>query len=338
MRQLTKGHVLGILLALVAPFAAFGFVKWREAGRNGGQEFAEPFRIAGNLYYVGASDTTSFLLTGPLGHVLIDGGLPGTPPLIMASIAKLGFDIRDVKVLLNSGPRFDHAGGLAELQKASGAELWASEDSAFVMATGGDEGEYATLLPMRVFIWAGITRYAAPRVDHRFKDGATISLGPIKLTAHITGGNSRGCTTWSFPVHDGKRELQRGLAARFRVAGRTGKLPGDSGRLRAHLPGAAEPSHRYLGDRTRTSVGQVPQIRRKRQCERPGGTVHGSGGLSQLHRQRRGGVQKASRGTAGTPVTRGALRRGLAFPVIARSPTRGMRRSNLHDGRLMGPH
>ena len=207
MRPLTKGHVVGVVLALLAPFAAFGFVKWREAGRNGGQEFAEPFRIAGDLYYVGASDTTSFLLTGPKGHVLIDGGLPGTPPLIMASIAKLGFDIRDVKVLLNSGPRFDHAGGLAELQKASGAELWASEDSAFVMATGGDEGEYATLLPMRVFIWAGITRYTAPRVDHRFKDGATITLGPIKLTAHITSGNSRGCTTWSFPVHDGEREL-----------------------------------------------------------------------------------------------------------------------------------
>lgn len=207
MRQLTKGHVLGILLAVLAPFASVGFVKWREGGRSGGQEFAEPFRIAGNLYYVGASDTTSFLLTGPLGHILIDGGLPGTPPLIMASIARLGFDIRDVKILLNSGPRFDHAGGLAELQKASGAELWASEDSALVMAAGGDEGEYATLLPMRVFIWTGITKYTAPRVDHRFKDGATISLGAIKLTAHITGGNSRGCTTWSFPVRDGEREL-----------------------------------------------------------------------------------------------------------------------------------
>ncbi len=198
---------MGILLTLLAPFAAFGFVKWREGGRNGGQEFAEPFRIAGHLYYVGASDTTSFLLTGPLGHVLIDGGFPGTPPLIVASIAKLGFDIRDVKILLNSEAHFDHAGGLAELQKASGAQLWASEDSAWVLTSGGDEGEYATLLPMRMFVWAGITRYTAPRVDHRFKDGATISLGPIKLTAHITGGHSRGCTTWSFPVRDGKREL-----------------------------------------------------------------------------------------------------------------------------------
>ena len=85
---------------------------------RGGQKFAEPFRIAGNLYYVGANDVTSFLITGPQGHVLIDGGYPRTAPMIMSSIKRLGFDIRDVKVLLNSEPHFDHAGGLGEIQKA----------------------------------------------------------------------------------------------------------------------------------------------------------------------------------------------------------------------------
>jgi metallo-beta-lactamase class B len=182
------------------------FGKWMDGTRRGGQKFAEPFRIVGNFYYVGANDVTSFLITGPEGHVLIDGGYPGTPPLIMASIARLGFDIRDVKVLLNSEPHYDHAGGLAELQKASGAELWASEASADAIASGGDDAT-GTFLPVRVLVWIGILRYPAARVDHRFTDGQTIALGPIKLTAHITGGHTSGCTSWSFPVRDGDRTL-----------------------------------------------------------------------------------------------------------------------------------
>ena len=196
-----------VFLGPVAVLAVFLFLKWKSASDHGGQKAAEPFRIAGNLYYVGANDVTAFLLTGPQGHVLIDGGYRGTPPLIMASIAKLGFDIRDVKILLNSEPHFDHAGGLAELQKASGAELWASDASADVIASGGADAN-ATFLPMKILAWLRIIRYPAARVDHRLKDGDTIRLGPIALTAHITGGHTPGCTTWSFPVRDGKRELQ----------------------------------------------------------------------------------------------------------------------------------
>ncbi|MFL5524117.1 MAG: MBL fold metallo-hydrolase, partial [Gemmatimonadaceae bacterium] len=121
--RLTKRRVLVCIAVLLVALAVVPFRKWREASKNGGQTFAEPFRIAGDFYYVGANDVSSFLITGPQGHILIDGGYPGTPPLIMRSIAKLGFNIRDVKVLLNSEPHYDHAGGLAELQKASGAQL-----------------------------------------------------------------------------------------------------------------------------------------------------------------------------------------------------------------------
>jgi len=205
MRHITWRRVLLVLLGLVAAFVAFIFPKWKTASDNGGQTPAEPFRIAGNFYYVGANDVASFLITGPEGHVLIDGGYPGTPPLIMASIAKLGFDIRDVRVLLNSEPHFDHAGGLAELQRASGAKLWASEASADAMASGGDDPDI--FLPIRALIWTGIIRYPAPRVDHRFKDGDTISVGPVALAAHITPGHTRGCTSYSFPVRDGGRVL-----------------------------------------------------------------------------------------------------------------------------------
>ena len=194
-----------ILLCVVLVLVVILVRKWKESSDRGGQQFAEPFRIAGNLYYVGANDIAAFLITGPEGHVLIDGGYPGTPPLIMASIAKLGFDIRDVKVLLNSEPHSDHAGGLAALQKASGAQLWASEASANAIAAGGDDPDI--LLPLRALIWVGLIRYPAARVDHRVRDGDTVRVGPVALTAHVTGGHTRGCTSWSFPVRDGDRVL-----------------------------------------------------------------------------------------------------------------------------------
>jgi metallo-beta-lactamase class B len=171
----------------------------------GGQKPAEPFRIAGNLYYVGTNDVTAFLLTGPEGHVLIDGGREATAPMELESIAKLGFKITDVKVLLNSHAHFDHAGSLAALQKASGAELWISEPDADVVANGGAGDR--TLGPLKFVSYLPFARYPAPRVDHRFNDGAKIRLGPIELTAHITAGHTPGCTSWSFPVRDGDREL-----------------------------------------------------------------------------------------------------------------------------------
>jgi metallo-beta-lactamase class B len=123
----------------------------------------------------------------------------------MASIAKLGFKITDVRILLNSHAHFDHAGGLAELQKASGAQLWVSEPDADVVAAGG-AGD-PSLGRLSFLTYLPFMRYPAPRVDHRFEDGAVVRLGPIELTAHITPGHTPGCTSWAFPVHDGNRDL-----------------------------------------------------------------------------------------------------------------------------------
>jgi metallo-beta-lactamase class B len=214
LRHLTKRRLLMLGLALAAVGAALIVKAW---ARNGsGQQPAEPFRVAGNFYYVGANDVTSFLITGPEGHVLLDGGYSDVPPLILASIAKLGFDIRDVKVLLNSEPHMDHAGGLSALQQASGAEVWASEASAEVIASGGDDRNMA-VFPWRAIAWIGITGYPAARVDHRFKDGDMVRVGPIALTAHITGGHTRGCTSWSFKVRDGDRDLDVVSACSLKV-------------------------------------------------------------------------------------------------------------------------
>ena len=205
VRHLNRRRGLVVLLGLLSTLALVLVGRWLNATKRGGQEPAEPFRIAGNLYYVGANDIAAFLITGPEGHVVLDGGYPSTAPMIMASIAKLGFDIKDVKVLLNSEPHPDHAGGLGVLQQASGAELWASEASADSLASGGDDPDM--VLPLRALIRIGILGYPATRVDHRFKDGDTIRVGPIALTAHVTGGHTRGCTSWSFQVRDGDRVL-----------------------------------------------------------------------------------------------------------------------------------
>jgi metallo-beta-lactamase class B len=198
-----RRRLVFVLAALVVALVLVG--RWLNATKIGGQQPAEPFRIAGNFYYVGANDVAAFLVSGREGHVVIDGGYPTTAPMIMASIAKLGFDIKDVKVLLNSEPHPDHGGGLTVLQQASGAQVWASEASAETLASGGDDPDL--FLPLRALVWLGVLGYPPVRVDHRFKDGDTVRVGPIALTAHVTAGHTRGCTSWSFPVRDGERVL-----------------------------------------------------------------------------------------------------------------------------------
>ena len=200
-RRARRGLAM-IAVGIVATLVVILVGQWRASIRRNRSIPDEPFRIAGNLYYVGATGVTSFLLTGPEGHVLIDGGYPETAPLIIASIAQLGFDVRDVKVLLNSHAHFDHAAGLRELQEASGAELWISEGDADLIAAGG-RGD-RTFGPLRHI---GLGRFPPARVDHRFEDGDTIRVGPLALTAHVTAGHTPGCTSWSFPVYDGDREL-----------------------------------------------------------------------------------------------------------------------------------
>jgi metallo-beta-lactamase class B len=157
-----------------------------------GNEPVAPFRIIGNVYYVGASDVTSFLIVTPAGDILLDGGLAQTAPQIEANIQSLGFKPGDVKTLLNSHAHFDHAGGLAELQKNTGAKLVAMDGDAQQLTRGG-HGDFffgdADLFP-------AITPH---RVIH---DGETVSLGGTTLTAHLTAGHTRGCTTWTMTAKE----------------------------------------------------------------------------------------------------------------------------------------
>jgi len=181
------------------------FSKWKYVSDRGGEVRQEPFHIAGNLYYVGTKEMSSFLLTDAKGHILIDGGYPGNVDMIIKNIGLLGFRITDVKVLLNSHAHIDHAGGLAELQKASGAQLWVSEPDAELIESGG--AGKRNLWLMNFLIYSGLAKYPVPHIDHKFPDGTIIRLGEIELSAHITPGHTPGNTTWAIPITDGERKL-----------------------------------------------------------------------------------------------------------------------------------
>ncbi|HWW61065.1 MAG TPA: subclass B3 metallo-beta-lactamase, partial [Thermoanaerobaculia bacterium] len=154
----------------------------------------EPFRIAGNVYYVGASEVTSYLITTPNGHIVIDGGYVETAPQIRANIAKLGFRVEDVKILLASHAHYDHAGGLAELKRVTGAKFYASAADAPQFARGGvDDPQFGDKYP-----------FPPIEADRVLRDGDKVTLGGTTLVARITPGHTRGCTTWTMRLRDGK--------------------------------------------------------------------------------------------------------------------------------------
>jgi metallo-beta-lactamase class B len=156
-----------------------------------------PFRIAGNIYYVGASEVTSFLIVTPAGDIVLDGGFVETAPQIEANIEKLGFKLSDVKILLNSHAHYDHAGGLAELKKRTAAQLVAMEGDAALLASGG-RGD---------FFFGDRLAFPPVKPDRVIHDGDTVSLGGVTLVSHLTAGHTRGCTTWTMTIEENGKPL-----------------------------------------------------------------------------------------------------------------------------------
>ncbi len=152
----------------------------------------EPIRVFGNTYYVGTAGLSAVLIASDAGHILIDGGLPQSAPLIEANIRTLGFQLRDVRLILNSHEHYDHAGGIAALQRASGARVAASPAAARALRQGHpvpQDPQYQSSLK---------TRFAAVTTVETFADGATLKVGAISVTAHFTPGHTPGATTWSW--------------------------------------------------------------------------------------------------------------------------------------------
>lgn len=150
----------------------------------------EPFKIYGNTYYVGTHGLGSVLITSPSGHILIDGGLAESVPQIVSHIRSLGFRVEDVKLIVNSHVHYDHAGGISELQKLSGARVAASPWTADVMRRGivpHDDPQFGVIIP--------IARVAQVTT---IKDAEVLHAGSIGITAHFTPGHTKGGTSWTW--------------------------------------------------------------------------------------------------------------------------------------------
>jgi metallo-beta-lactamase class B len=177
---------------LVLTLAALCGLAFAEDPENWKRPFPA-FRVVGNLYYVGTEDLACYLITTPQGHFLINTGLKQSAPLIRASIEKLGFKLSDVKILLTMQAHYDHVAAMAEIQKASGARMYATPGDRAALESGGkidgfgDKPEY---------------QYAPIHVDKLLKDGEIIQLGGTAVKVLLHSGHTKGSASYSLTVDD----------------------------------------------------------------------------------------------------------------------------------------
>lgn len=153
-----------------------------------------PRRLVGNIHYVGAIGISSFLITTPAGHILLDTGFADTVPQIQRGVEQLGFKLADIKLILGSHAHNDHTGGHARMKQLTGASIVSSAADAHLLETGGDD-DYSPYPKV-------LMRYTPVKADRIVRDGDTVTLGGVTLTAHLTPGHTRGATTWTMDVND----------------------------------------------------------------------------------------------------------------------------------------
>jgi len=152
-------------------------------------------RLVDNVYYVGAIGVSSYLITTPEGHILLDTGFADTVPIIQRGVAQLGFKLADIKFILSSHAHIDHTGGHAVMKQLTGAQVVASAGDARVLESGGADDFIP--FPRDTIL------YAPVKVDRIIADGEQVTLGGVTLTANLTPGHTRGATTWTMEVKDG---------------------------------------------------------------------------------------------------------------------------------------
>ena len=154
-----------------------------------------PFKIAGNLYWVGTADLSVYLINTPQGNILINSDFPEDLPLIKKNIGQFGFRYTDTKILLASHAHGDHDAGIGIMKKETGARL---------MIMDADVAETESTAPGR----------PGAKVDRVLHDGDTVELGGSKLTAHLTPGHTRGCTTWTLGLSPPGESAVKGSSPR----------------------------------------------------------------------------------------------------------------------------
>jgi metallo-beta-lactamase class B len=154
-----------------------------------------PYRVVGNVYYVGSKDLASFLITTPQGHILINSNLTNSVPMIRRSVEELGFRFSDIKILLISHAHFDHASGSAEIKRLTGAKYMVMDADVPVVESGGRDDFALGKSPEY--------RFPETKVDRVLHDGDEVRLGNVVLVAHLTPGHTKGCTTWTMKASEG---------------------------------------------------------------------------------------------------------------------------------------
>ncbi len=177
------------------PIACSSCADWNRA--------REPFKVFGNTYFVGVAGLSSVLIASSKGLILLDGALPQSAPLIDANIRKLGFRTEDVRLIVNSHAHFDHVGGIAALQRLSGARVAASARGAQAIARGEpteDDPQYQSGHDPKM-------HFPSVQNVEVVSDGQSLTVGGVTITAHMTPGHTPGGTTWSWRSCEGARRL-----------------------------------------------------------------------------------------------------------------------------------
>ncbi|MBE9584586.1 subclass B3 metallo-beta-lactamase [Mucilaginibacter sp. JRF] len=159
----------------------------------------QPFRIAGNLYYVGTYDLASYLIVTPEGNILINTGMANSADIIRKNIATLGFKVKDIKILLTTQAHYDHLGAMAAIKKQTGAKMMVDEADAQVMADGGSS-DYA--------LGNGVSTYVPIKADRILHDRDSIVLGDTKLMMLHHPGHTKGSCSFMFDVKDAVRNYR----------------------------------------------------------------------------------------------------------------------------------
>jgi metallo-beta-lactamase class B len=180
-----------LIVSLMTPF---GSACKSTAQSNDWTEPFPPFKIAGNLYYVGSRGLANYLITTPKGHILINSDMEENVPLIRASVEKLGFKFTDIKILLISHGHWDHNAASDTIKKLTGAKYMVMDADVSVVESGGKTDFQYGSDPKLL--------YKPTKVDRVLRDGDEVKLGGTVLVAHLTPGHTKGCTTWTLKVGD----------------------------------------------------------------------------------------------------------------------------------------
>jgi metallo-beta-lactamase class B len=191
-----------VSLAVAAAVAGSGpatMAEWRQqcAGKDGWSDSAPPIRIFGNVYNVGTCGIVVPLIAGPRGHILLDAATAAAAPSVAANIRRLGFRLRDIRLIGASHEHLDHVGGLAELQRLTGATVMAMPAAFNPLETG--------VVHRRDPQFGSLPPFPGANVGRLLKDGVPVQLGPLRVTPHATPGHAPGGTSWSWRSCQGRR-------------------------------------------------------------------------------------------------------------------------------------